>query len=193
MKRRSKRRNDHIFDIDVEIVSHEINLQSSRIHFADKLKRIKNRLRKFPQLFWHLCKKYSTTQTEYVKLYLRRVLSFHRLFWQIISSRTYVIMAQCQYIMLFSLYNIGFIARVKWKCSNGPSSFDMLTDSLISHVWILFNFYIWHLLDVSLSIRFLSLCDKLQLSYRPQPSHSFYIQCSLISQTRSPHRSKPFA
>ena len=95
--------------------------------------------------------------------------------------------------MLFSLYNKAFISRVKWKCSNGPSSFDILTDSLISHVWILFNFYIWHLLDVSLSIRFLSLCDKLQLSYRPQPSHSFYIQCSLISQTRSPHRSKPFA
>ena len=53
----------------------------------------------------------------------------------------------------------------------------MLTDSLISHVWILFNFYIWHLLDVSLSIRFLSLCDKLQLSYRLEHSHSFYIQC----------------
>ena len=55
------------------------------------------------------------------------------------------------------------------------SSFD--TDSLLSHVWILFNFYIWHLLDVSLSIRFLSLCDKLQLSYRLEHSHSFYIQC----------------
>ena len=89
----------------------------------------------------------------------------------------------------FKMSYIGF-SLVKWKCS---SSFGILTDSLISHVWNLFNFYIWHLLDVSLSIRFLSLCDKLQLSYRPQPSHSFYIQCSLISQTRSPHRSKPFA
>ena len=98
----SKRRNDHIFDIDVEIGCYKIICNPAEYILQANWNSVteydnKNKLRKFPQLFWHASNKYSTTQTEYVKLY-SRVLSFHRRFLLIISSRTDAIKAKCLFL-----------------------------------------------------------------------------------------------